>query len=122
MKALIDSMLAHYEIDMSWTLAGRDRPMPRRAPPNAGARAGWKVRSFAVDWSNCAGQRGGDVPERIASAARQGCQCPICGRPTAQQWRPFCSKRCADIDLGRWLKGQYAVPAEEAPEPDDPDC
>ena len=47
--------------------------------------------------------------------------CPICGRPTRQRYRPFCSKRCADIDLGRWLKGAYAVPAEEAPEPDEED-
>jgi endogenous inhibitor of DNA gyrase (YacG/DUF329 family) len=45
-------------------------------------------------------------------------RCPICGRPTETRWRPFCTKRCADIDLGRWLKGQYAVPAEEAPDPD----
>ena len=49
---------------------------------------------------------------------RAAAKCPICGRPTEQRWRPFCSKRCADIDLGRWLKGQYAVPAEEAPDPD----
>ena len=39
--------------------------------------------------------------------------CPICDKPTAQPYRPFCSKRCADIDLGRWLTGSYAVPAEE---------
>ncbi len=45
--------------------------------------------------------------------------CPICGQPTRQRYRPFCSKRCADIDLGRWLKGQYAVPAEEGLEPGD---
>ena len=45
--------------------------------------------------------------------------CPICARPTEARWRPFCSKRCADIDLGRWLTGRYAVPAEEGPEPDD---
>ncbi len=42
--------------------------------------------------------------------------CPICHRPLASgeeraRFRPFCSKRCADIDLGRWLKGSYAVPA-----------
>ena len=48
---------------------------------------------------------------------RATAKCPICGRPTERRWRPFCSKRCADIDLGRWLKGQYAVPAEEAPDP-----
>lgn len=44
--------------------------------------------------------------------------CPICGKPAAPAYRPFCSQRCADVDLGRWLKGSYAVPAEEAEEPD----
>jgi uncharacterized protein len=39
-----------------------------------------------------------------------GC-CPICDRPRDERYRPFCSKRCADIDLGRWLKGRYAIPA-----------
>ena len=36
--------------------------------------------------------------------------CPICGKPVAEAFKPFCSKRCADIDLGRWLKGGYAIP------------
>lgn len=40
-------------------------------------------------------------------------KCPICGRPTDPAVRPFCSKRCADIDLQRWLSGRYAVPAVE---------
>lgn len=40
-------------------------------------------------------------------------QCPICGRPTDPAVRPFCSKRCADIDLQRWLSGRYVVPAVE---------
>jgi endogenous inhibitor of DNA gyrase (YacG/DUF329 family) len=40
-------------------------------------------------------------------------KCPLCGKPTATDFRPFCSKRCADIDLGRWLKGNYAIPSEE---------
>jgi len=35
--------------------------------------------------------------------------CPICKRPTSPATRPFCSSRCADIDLGRWLTEQYAV-------------
>lgn len=39
--------------------------------------------------------------------------CPICDKPTEPSYRPFCSKRCADVDLGRWLTGSYAVPAEE---------
>ncbi|MGB0498653.1 MAG: DNA gyrase inhibitor YacG [Rubricella sp.] len=45
--------------------------------------------------------------------------CPICGKETAQDYRPFCSKRCADIDLARWLKGDYAIPVQE--EEDDSD-
>ncbi len=49
--------------------------------------------------------------------------CPVCGkRPIAGDplLRPFCSRRCADIDLGRWFTGQYRVPAEER-EPEDDD-
>jgi len=42
--------------------------------------------------------------------------CPICGSPVVEAFRPFCSRRCADIDLGRWLKEGYRVPTEEAPE------
>lgn len=38
--------------------------------------------------------------------------CPICGKPSLQRYKPFCSARCADIDLGRWLKGSYVVPGE----------
>jgi len=44
--------------------------------------------------------------------------CPICGKPSVQKFRPFCSKRCADIDLGRWLRGAYAIPAAEAEDED----
>jgi endogenous inhibitor of DNA gyrase (YacG/DUF329 family) len=40
-------------------------------------------------------------------------KCPSCGKPVVERFRPFCSKRCADIDLGRWLKGSYAIPAVE---------
>ena len=39
--------------------------------------------------------------------------CPICGKATAPHYRPFCSRRCADVDLGRWLTGGYAIPASE---------
>ncbi|WP_295704782.1 DNA gyrase inhibitor YacG [uncultured Brevundimonas sp.] len=39
--------------------------------------------------------------------------CPICRKAKAdQKYRPFCSKRCADIDLGRWFGGDYSIPAE----------
>lgn len=39
--------------------------------------------------------------------------CPICKKDTIAAYRPFCSKRCADIDLGKWLKGGYAVPSQD---------
>ncbi|TVQ57090.1 MAG: DNA gyrase inhibitor YacG [Rhodobacteraceae bacterium] len=39
--------------------------------------------------------------------------CPICGKPPDAALRPFCSRRCADVDLARWLRGDYAVPAVE---------
>ncbi len=39
--------------------------------------------------------------------------CPICNAERADKFRPFCSKRCAEIDLGRWFTGNYALPAEE---------
>lgn len=45
--------------------------------------------------------------------------CPICSKPSVVAYRPFCSKRCADIDLHRWLAGGYAIPV--APEADDED-
>ena len=40
-------------------------------------------------------------------------KCVICGRPEDSLLKPFCSKHCADVDLSRWLKGVYAIPAEE---------
>lgn len=45
--------------------------------------------------------------------------CPICGKPALVRFRPFCSARCADIDLGRWLKGSYVIPGEPLEEADD---
>ncbi len=39
--------------------------------------------------------------------------CAICGKPRVEKFRQFCSKRCADVDLNRWLKGVYAVPVTE---------
>jgi endogenous inhibitor of DNA gyrase (YacG/DUF329 family) len=44
--------------------------------------------------------------------------CPICGKPADPHVRPFCSRRCADVDLHRWLSGVYAVPAVEGEEDD----
>ncbi len=46
--------------------------------------------------------------------------CPVCGKPAASGVRPFCSSRCAEVDLGRWLTGQYRVPVGED-DPADPE-
>ncbi|MCM8738320.1 DNA gyrase inhibitor YacG [Azospirillum sp. A1-3] len=48
------------------------------------------------------------------AGAKAGTNCPICGRPSEPATRPFCSKRCADVDLSRWLGGVYRI---ESPEP-----
>lgn len=37
-------------------------------------------------------------------------KCALCGKPQEQKYRPFCSKRCADLDLGRWLNEEYRIP------------
>lgn len=42
--------------------------------------------------------------------------CPICAKAPDPRYRPFCSRRCADIDLGRWLNESYAIPAAESEE------
>ncbi|ODS00089.1 hypothetical protein AUC68_02925 [Methyloceanibacter methanicus] len=55
------------------------------------------------------GGEGSPAPKAIS-------RCPICRKPSVEAHRPFCSKRCAEIDLGRWLKGGYAVPGEPAGE------
>lgn len=39
--------------------------------------------------------------------------CPICNRKTVADYRPFCSKRCADVDLAKWLGGTYAIPSTD---------
>jgi uncharacterized protein len=46
-------------------------------------------------------------------------KCPICGKPADEVLRPFCSKRCADVDLHRWLSGVYVVPVTEDEEEDE---
>ena len=41
--------------------------------------------------------------------------CAVCGKPAAREHWPFCSKRCADVDLNRWLGGRYVIPGPDAP-------
>jgi endogenous inhibitor of DNA gyrase (YacG/DUF329 family) len=50
--------------------------------------------------------------------ASQEKPCPICGKPAVEKYRPFCSSRCADVDLHRWLSGSYAIPAAEEDDED----
>jgi uncharacterized protein len=46
--------------------------------------------------------------------------CPICKKPSQVKFHPFCSNRCAQVDLGRWLGGHYAVPVvDDDDRPDD---
>jgi endogenous inhibitor of DNA gyrase (YacG/DUF329 family) len=53
----------------------------------------------------------------VEGAARMSC--PICERDTDPQYRPFCSKRCSDVDLAKWLTGSYAIPAAPEEQADD---
>ena len=46
-------------------------------------------------------------------------KCPICSKRWDRKYRPFCSKRCADLDLSKWLNEAYRIPADEAEELDD---
>ena len=47
-------------------------------------------------------------------ATRAGLKkCPICGKPATEASKPFCSERCRDVDLNRWLSGSYAIPGKD---------
>jgi endogenous inhibitor of DNA gyrase (YacG/DUF329 family) len=62
----------------------------------------------------------GDPANENAPPASTG-RCATCGKPVVQAYRPFCSKRCADVDLQRWFTGRYAIPVvEDEDGPDDP--
>ena len=54
-----------------------------------------------------------DRPAARPIPLRPARKCPICGRKSSQQAFPFCSKRCADVDLSRWLSAAYVIPAED---------
>lgn len=47
--------------------------------------------------------------DRKTASGHAGGKCPICGKPAVHAVRPFCSARCADIDLGRWVSGAYVI-------------
>ena len=56
----------------------------------------------------------------LPKVAATGPRCPVCGKPSVAATRPFCSTRCADVDLGRWLTGQYRIPGPSADLDEDP--
>ena len=45
--------------------------------------------------------------------------CAQCGKPQDVAFRPFCCKRCADLDLHRWLSGRYIIAASPDGEEED---
>jgi endogenous inhibitor of DNA gyrase (YacG/DUF329 family) len=57
------------------------------------------------------------MPERKRGSVRDEGRarrvCPTCGKPSDPNFRPFCSARCRDVDLHRWLSGRYAIPVAE---------
>jgi uncharacterized protein len=57
---------------------------------------------------------GSAVQARKPSSKR----CPICGKPATEAAKPFCSDRCRDVDLNRWLSGSYAIPGKPDAEDD----
>ncbi len=57
---------------------------------------------------------------KLPKKRRPSARCPICGKPATEQGWPFCSTRCANVDLGRWLDGGYRIHTEEAPEEGSP--
>jgi endogenous inhibitor of DNA gyrase (YacG/DUF329 family) len=59
-----------------------------------------------------------DQPADKDDAKERG-KCPICDRPSEPRYAPFCSRRCADVDLARWLRGAYAIPDEAESEDGD---
>ena len=61
------------------------------------------VKQAAATHMQCMSERA-DTPRAVS--------CPICGNPVVEGFLPFCGRRCADVDLNRWLSGVYAVPVE----------
>jgi endogenous inhibitor of DNA gyrase (YacG/DUF329 family) len=55
-------------------------------------------------------------PDSVTPMPAGARQCPTCGKRSVPRYQPFCSGRCADIDLGRWLKGAYLVETDEQAE------
>jgi endogenous inhibitor of DNA gyrase (YacG/DUF329 family) len=63
-----------------------------------------------------------DRPQPPLRAVRIAAKCAVCSKAAEAQYHPFCSKRCADIDLGRWLKESYRVPTDETADDEAPEA
>ncbi len=77
--------------------------------------------SRASKWSSMEESRSNmadneNTPPTAAPMAPALKPCANCGKPAVARYKPFCSSRCADIDLGRWLKGSYVIPGEAVEE------
>ena len=79
--------------------------MPARPPKDA------ESRRRAPEAKGSGGKESG----RKAAARK----CPICGKPATEASRPFCSERCRDVDLNRWLSGSYAIPGRSERDEDE---
>src|SRR5690606_33145059 len=107
--------------------AGGDDAAPTRAQPGGSDDPGMpELRRSRPDRRARRRGRRAAMSEKIAplrprrGGGRKRRGCPICGAPAVAAFRPFCSPRCADIDLGRWLKEGYRVPTDEAPGEEEP--
>ncbi|SHO66022.1 hypothetical protein SAMN02745172_02672 [Pseudoxanthobacter soli DSM 19599] len=64
---------------------------------------------------------GADEAPENAADERKFKPCPICGKLAVKAYHPFCSKRCADVDLNRWLSGRYVIPGRAVGSEDEGD-
>ena len=69
-------------------------------------------------WNEDAGTGGNGIVTSPVNDNRSG-NCPVCQKPAVAAHKPFCSPRCQDLDLGKWLNGSYAIPAVEPPDEGD---
>ena len=87
--------------------------------PEPRAEAPGKVVATANGTLPISGSHPNIPPMDQPTAPRPTKRCPICGKPALHRFRPFCSKRCTDIDLNRWLSGTYAIPGTAAANKDE---
>lgn len=62
------------------------------------------------------------MPDEIDAQSGKAARCAICGDASTHAFRPFCSRRCANVDLARWLTGGYAIPVREDEDEDGGDA